>query len=56
MKTRVSLKYFVSDCRFDCVHLTVNLSGVKDGAYVIKMNNKQGKGIHWVSLSIGCLF
>ena len=51
----VITKYFSCGSRFDCAHLTVNLPRIKDGAYVINMNNKQGKEIHWVSLSIGCL-
>ena len=29
-----------------------NLSWIKNGAYVINLDNKKSKGIHWVSLFI----
>ena len=52
MKTRVSLKYFVNDCRFNGVFSRDNLPRIEDGAYMINLNDKQSKGTHWVSLFI----
>ena len=34
------------------VFLRNNLSRIKDGAYVINLDDKKSKGKHWVSLSI----
>ena len=48
MKTRVCLKYFVNDCRFNSVFSRESLPRIKDGAYVINLNKKQSKGAHWV--------
>ena len=52
MKTRVSLKYFVNDCTFNCAFSRDNLPRIKDGAYVKKLDDKQNKGTHWVSVFI----
>ena len=38
LKTGVSLKYFVTDCK------------IKDGAYVKNLDDKNSKGTNWVSL------
>ena len=54
MKTRVSLKYFVNDCRFNGVFSRGNLPRKKHmiichtKAYVINLDYKQSKGTHWV--------
>ena len=45
-------KYFVHDCRFNGIFSTDNLPRIKDGAYVINLDNKQSKGTQWVSLFI----
>ena len=52
MKTRVSLKYFVNDCTFNGAFSRDNLPRIKDGAYVKKLDDKQNKGTHWVSVFI----
>ena len=39
MKTRISLKYFVTDCKFNGVYSRDNLPDeIKDGAYVINID------------------
>ena len=47
MKTRVSLKYFVNDCRFNNTFTTINLDSVRDGAYVINLDDKKNKGVYY---------
>ena len=49
-KTRVSLNYFVSDCRLNGVFSRDNLPRIKDGPYVINLDDKKIKRTHWVSL------
>ena len=41
MKTRVSLKYFVIECRFNNAFSTIDLDSVRDGAYVINLDDKK---------------
>ena len=53
MKTRANLKYFVSDCRFNGVYSKDNLRSIKDGTYVINLDDKQNKGTDYVSLLSG---
>ena len=50
MKTRVSLKYFVSYCRFNGVYSGDNLTEIKDRAYVINLDEYSDIGTHWVAL------
>ena len=45
-------KYFENDCRFNGVFSRNNLPRIKDGAYVINLDDKKGKGTHWVSVFI----
>ena len=47
MKTRVSLKYFVNECRFNNTFTTINLDSVRDGAYVINLDDKKNKGVYY---------
>ena len=47
MKTRVSLKYFMTDWRFDGVYSRVNLpKEIKDRAYVINVDEYGDVGTH----------
>ena len=47
MKTRVSLKYFVTDCRFNGAYSRVNLlKEIKDRAYVINVDEYGDVGTH----------
>ena len=44
MKTRVTLKYFVSYCRFNGVYSRDNLpKTIKNGAYVVNQDQKKKK-------------
>ena len=43
----------ITSCfRFNCVSSKNNLPRIKNGAYVINLDDKNSKGIHWVSLLI----
>ena len=44
--------YFNYKPRFDGVFSRNNLLRIKDGAYVINLNDKNSKGAHWISLFI----
>ena len=46
------LKYFNFKARFDGAFSTSDLPRIKDGAYVINLDDKQIKGSLWVSLII----
>ena len=51
MKTRVSLKYFVNDCRFNRVCSRNNLPNkIKDGAYAINLDEDSDIGTHLITL------
>ena len=45
-------KYFNYEARFN-VFPKDNLPKIKDGAYVVNLDDKQSKGRNWVSLFIG---
>ena len=47
-----SITFFNYEPRFHGVFSRANLTWIKDGAYVIILNDKQSKGTHWVSLFI----
>ena len=44
--------YFNYEPRFNGVFTRNDLPRIKDGAYVINLNDKKSKGKHWVSLFI----
>ena len=44
--------YFNNESRFNGVFPRDNLSRMKNGAYMIKLYDKQSKGTHWISLFI----
>ena len=46
------MKYFNFKARFDGAFSTSDLPRIKDGAYVINLDDKQIKGTLWVSLII----
>ena len=46
-------KYFNYEPSFNGFFLRNNLPRIKDGAYVLNLDEKQSKGTHWVSLCIG---
>ena len=45
-------KYFNYQPRFNGVFSRNNLSRIKDGVYVINIDDEKSKGTHWVSLII----
>ena len=45
-------KYFNYEPRFNGVFSRDNLLRIKDGVYIRNLDEKQSKGIHWVSLFI----
>ena len=56
MKTRVfrcsSLKYFVTDCKFNGVYSRDNLTKIKDGAYIIRVDEYSDIVTNWVALCV----
>ena len=44
--------YFNYESRFNGVFSRNNLPRIKDGAYIIKLDDKNSKGTHWISLFI----
>ena len=46
------INHFNYEPRFKGVFSRNNLPGIKDGAYVINLNDNNSKGTHWVSLFI----
>ena len=44
--------YFNYECRFNGVFSRDNLPKIKDRAYGINLDDREGKGTHWVSLSV----
>ena len=52
VKNQKVSKYYENDCRFNDIFSRNNLSGIKDGAYVINADDKNSKGTHWVSIFI----
>ena len=43
-------KYFNYESRFNGILPRENLPRIKDGAYIINLDDKQSKRMHWVSL------
>ena len=46
------INYFNYDSRFNGVFSRNNLSRIKDGAYVINLDDKNSKSTYWFSLSV----
>ena len=42
----------MTDCRFNGAFSRNNLPKIKDGAYLINLDDKNSKATHWVSLFI----
>ena len=43
-------KYYQNDSRFNGVYSRDNLSQIKDGAYVINLDEYSDNGTHWITL------
>ena len=53
MKNRAIIKYFVSYCRFNGVYSRNNLlKTIKNGAYVINLDEYADVGTHWIALYV----
>ena len=51
MKTRISLNYFVNDCRFNGVYSRDNLPDkIKGGAYIINIDKYCDIRTQWIAL------
>ena len=45
-------KYYQNEPRFNGVYLRDNLQKVKDGAYIINLDEYSDSGTHWVALYV----
>ena len=45
-------KYYDQDCRFNGIFSRNNWPRIKDGAYLINLDDKNSKGTYWASLFI----
>ena len=43
-------KYYPDEPRFNCVYSRNNLTKIKDGAYIINLDEYSDIGTHWVAL------
>ena len=46
-------KYYQNEPRFNGVYSTNNLAKIKDGAYVINLDEYSDIATHWVALYVG---
>ena len=46
------MKYYENEPRFNGVYSRDNLSKIKDGAYVINLDEYSDIGIHWIALCV----
>ena len=44
------MKYYESESRFNGVYSRDNVSKIKDGAYIINLDDYSDIGTHWVAL------
>ena len=45
-------KYYQNEPKFNGVYLRNNLSKIKDGAYVLNLNQYESIGTHWIALYV----
>ena len=45
-------KYYQNELRFNFVYSRDNLPKIKDGAYIINLNEYPDIGTHWIALQI----
>ena len=46
-------KYYQNEPRFNGIYSRVNLPKIKDGAYVVNLDEYSDIGTHWVTLYVG---
>ena len=47
-------KYYRNEPKFNDVYSRNNLPEIKDGAYIINLNEYKSIGAHWVALYVNC--
>ena len=45
-------KYYQNEPEFNGIHLRNNLPKIKDGTYVINLDEYESIGTHWITLSV----
>ena len=45
-------KYYQNESRFNCVYSRDNLTKIKDGAYIINLDEYSDIGTHWVAFYV----
>ena len=45
-------KYYQKECKFDGVYSRNNLRKIKDGTYVINLDEYESIGTHWIALHV----
>ena len=45
-------KYYLSESKFDSAYSRNNLPKIKDGAYVINLDEFKSIGTHWIALYV----
>ena len=45
-------KYYENEPKFNGVHSRNNLCEIKDGAYIINLNEYESTGTHWIALYV----
>ena len=45
-------KYYENEPKFNGVHSRNNLCKIKDGAYIINLNEYESTGTHWIALYV----
>ena len=45
-------KYYQNEPKFNCVYSRNNLTKIKDGVYVINLDDFKSKGTHWIALYV----
>ena len=45
-------KYYENEPKFNVVYSRNNLSKIKDGAYIINLDEYESRGTHWIALHV----
>ena len=45
-------KYYQNEPKFNCVYSRNNLTKIKDGVYVINLDDFKSKGTRWIALYV----
>ena len=47
-------KYYANEPKFNGIYLRNNLSKIKDGAYIINLDEYESIKTHWIALYVNC--